>query len=229
MGVLLGLSCSGSALAAKNPYIAGSMGYDVSWPNCKARPPMMPAWGIVGVTGGLNFRQNPCLRQESSWFMNLSLYANTGYKAADAPKYANFPRQCDLSDEACLAYNFGFNAGKYAVDYASAQGVHAAMWWLDVETVNSWSDNVRLNRASIRGEADAIKRYTVVATVGVYAYYGQWDRLTGNWRPGWPNWSATGSSERSDAVAFCRDHHFTGGPTWITQYTLRLDQNYACQ
>jgi hypothetical protein len=217
------------ALAA-SPYVAGSTGYDVSWPNCRAAPPVMPPWGVVGVTGGLNFRQNVCLSQEANWFRNLSLYANTGYAGAVAArKYADFPRHCGHDDETCLAYNFGFNAGKYAVDYAASQGVHAAMWWLDVETENSWSDNVQFNRASIQGEADAIKRYTVVATIGAYSYPGQWDRITGNWRPGWPNWAATGSLERADALTFCRDHNFTGGPTWLAQYTIRLDQNYACQ
>lgn len=229
-GVLLGVALGGHALAAENPYVAGSTGYDVSWPNCKAQPPLMPPWGVVGVTGGLNFRQNPCLKAESNWFLNLSLYANTGYAgAAAARKYAPFPRYCHTDDEACLAYNFGFNAGKYAVEYAASQGVHAAMWWLDVETENSWSDNVQLNRASIQGEADAIKRYTVVATVGAYSYPGQWDRITGTWRPGWPNWSATGSLERGDALSFCNGHNFTGGPTWLAQYTVRLDQDYACQ
>jgi hypothetical protein len=227
--VVLGLYIPGVVHAAGS-YVAGSTGYDISWPNCSAALPLDKPWGVVGVTGGLNFRPNKCLVDETRWFGNLSLYANTGYPGAvAAQRYGNSPRHCQSQDESCLAYNYGYNAGAYAVQYAASKNIHAAMWWLDVETENSWGDDVLLNRASIQGEYDAIKHYTVIATIGAYSYPGQWDRITGSWRPGWPAWAATGSTERADALAFCHDHDFTGGDTWLAQYTPKLDQNYACQ
>jgi hypothetical protein len=213
--------------ALPQSYEGGSTSYDVSWPNCKATPPTVVA-GIVGATGGLNFANNPCLATEATWFSNTSLYSNTGYKAVAAPAYAGWPKRCSLDDQKCLAYNWGYNAGRYAVAYAASQGVHAGIWWLDVETVNSWSDVVRYNRASIQGTYDAIKHYTVVAAVGVYAYPGQWDRLTDSWRPGWPAWAATGTNDRATAIRACEEPSFSGGAIWLTQYTRRLDEDYVC-
>ncbi|HUS26684.1 MAG TPA: hypothetical protein VMY99_05040 [Nevskiaceae bacterium] len=219
--------------AALNPYLQDSTGFDVSWPNnnCVSTLARGAAWGIVGATGGLNFHTNPCLPVEAAWFKHLSLYSNTGYAGlAKAQKYAGWPRHCATDDENCLAYNWGYNAGKYAVKAAAQQNIHASMWWLDVEIENSWSEtNVLANRASIQGMADAIERYVVVVTIGIYSYPGQWDKITGSWRPGhWPSWVATGTYDRATALAWCTGHDFTGGGTWLTQYIEVLDRDYAC-
>lgn len=215
---------------AQGGYENGTVGHDVSWPNCRAEPPNDKTFGIVGVTGGLVFRPNPCLFEESHWFTELSLYMNTGYAGKErAQKYANFPHRCEKDDEACLAYNFGYNAGMYALNYASSQYVHSNIWWLDVETENSWSTNTAYNRASLNGMVDAIRQHTLLPTIGFYSYPGQWDTITGNWHNGYPNWSATGDVVHQRAVDFCKGQAFTGGPTWLTQYTTRLDNDYVCK
>src|SRR6185312_3874526 len=65
--------------AAATIYPTGSTGYDVSWPNCTATAPAHPSFGIVGVSDGTGYSQNPCLAKEAAWFPNLSLYVNTGW------------------------------------------------------------------------------------------------------------------------------------------------------
>lgn len=215
---------------ALGSYPVGVVGHDASWPNCRAMPPSDKQFGIVGITGGLVFHPNPCLFEESHWFTDLSLYMNTGYAGKDrALKYANYPRLCDKSDETCLAYNFGYNAGVYALNYASSQYVHANTWWLDVETENSWSTNASYNRASLNGMVDAIRQHTLLPTIGFYSYPGQWSTITGSWHNGYPNWSATGDVVYQKAVDYCKGQNFTGGPTWLTQYTTRLDDDYVCK
>jgi hypothetical protein len=207
---------------------SGTIGNDVSWPNCAATPPKDAAFGIVGVTGGLVFRPNPCLFDEAHWFTNVSLYMNTGYKKSLAEKFTIFPHHCNGSDERCLAYNFGYNAGMYALNYAASQYVHAGTWWLDVETDNSWSENVLYNRASLQGMVDAIYHYELLPNIGFYAYPGQWQTITGGWQNRFPAWAATGDTVHAAAVEFCKASAFTGGKTLLAQYVKRLDTDYVC-
>jgi hypothetical protein len=211
-------------------YVAGTTGYDVSWPNCASKSPSPASWGVVGVTGGLAFRPNPCLQAEHDWFAATSLYVNTGYPGqVRARQFAGSPRRCRVGDERCLAYNYGYNSGLYAVLYASSRNLHAMWWWLDVETENSWSDDPYVNRASLQGMVDAVRRQTVFAHVGFYSYPGQWARITENWMgDNLPAWAATGTETRSAALAACSGQSFTGGPLLLTQYTATLDRDYVC-
>jgi len=229
-GVAVALCMPPTLASATGISPAGAVGYDVSWPNCRVSPPKNPSFGIVGVSGGLAFRPNRCLFREAHWFEKVSLYLNTGYAGMKrAEQFADHPRKCSHDDEACLAYDFGYNAGAYALDYAAKQDVHESTWWLDVETVNSWSDTVSYNRASLQGMVDAIKRHSLFPTIGFYAYPGQWRTITGGWQNGYPNWVATGGDNYKLAVSWCKGQSFTGGPTWLTQYTTRLDDDYVCE
>jgi len=233
MAVVLGFAVKGAhnSRAAVMPplYTPQTTGYDVSWPNCEASVPKDTAWGVVGVTGGLVFRKNPCLKQQAAWFRTPALYVNTGYAGIEkARHYASAPHTCGVNDEQCLAYNYGYQSGVYAVKQATAHGLYARMWWLDVETENSWSDNTAVNRRSLQGVADAIRHDTVGSAIGYYSYPGQWDRITGAWHNGAPAWAATGTSSRLEAIAACKAPGFTGGRVWFTQYVTTLDRNYAC-
>jgi len=231
LAVLLGFVARGTTASRGSPppYPQATTGYDVSWPNCKAVPPMPDTWGVVGVTGGLVFSENPCLQIQAAWFRTPTLYVNTGYAGAQkAARFAGSPHKCAVTDDICLAYNYGYNAGLYAADKAFAHRLYSRIWWLDVETENSWSDNPEVNRQSLRGMADAIRHKTVGATIGYYSYPGQWDHITGSWRPGNPAWAATGTADRGAAIAACNQQSFTGGPIWLTQYVLELDRDYVC-
>jgi len=208
-------------------YPSGSTGYDVSWPNCTASPPAHPAFGIVGVTDGTGYSQSPCLAQQAAWFNNLSLYANTGWYDQSAYINPTSPKVCAAGDQNCLAYNYGYNAGLYALNYANSQNLHSAVWWLDVETGNTWNSDTTQNRNSLQGEYDALLA-NGVTTVGVYSTTYQWDTVTGTWLNGWPNWGATTVRSASKAAHYCTGHQFTGGPTELIQFSGTLDMDYAC-
>lgn len=223
------LLCTLPGAYAMGVYPAYQTGHDVSWPNCRATPPDGRTFGIVGVTGGLVFHPNPCLFEEVHWFNKVSLYMNTGYAGkALAVKYASYPQDCAPVDERCLAYNYGYNAGVYAINYAASQFVHNNVWWLDVETENSWSTNTEYNRASLLGMVAAIKQRTLLPTIGFYSYPGQWMTITGSWQNRYPAWAATGSDDSSAATALCGVRAFNGTQTQLTQYTTRLDDDYVC-
>ncbi|HSX00231.1 MAG TPA: hypothetical protein VLH38_04310 [Patescibacteria group bacterium] len=212
-----------------NPYADMPIGYDVSWPNCGIKPPNNMSWGIVGITGGISLRPNNCARIEASWFKTLSLYINTGYPGGKRVwQFSSAPKDCSVYDSTCLAYDYGYAEGVYAVHLATSQGLHAGVWWVDVETENSWDDDPLVNRASIQGSIDAIRRETVFGRVGVYSYPAQWDIITGKWHPHFPAWAATGGTKFEDAKKACAAASFTGGPLWLGQYTRGLDRNLPC-
>ena len=207
----------------------GTTGTDVSWPNCTAKV-SNTTFGIVGVTGGKGFSPNSCLKAEALLFGNLSLYVNTGYPGQSyGLKYQDSPRVCATTDLNCLAYNYGYNAGQYALDYANGQNVNSSTWWLDVETMNSWTKDVAQNQNSLQGEMDALKAGGV-ATIGFYSTTAQWNTITGSWKNGLPGWGASTWTTAKQAATYCTGHQFTGGPTYLIQFLPKrsLDQNYAC-
>jgi hypothetical protein len=202
---------------------------DLSWPNCAVATAGGPSSGIIGVDGGLDFHPNPCLSSETKLFTSYALYLNTGYPGpAYAEKYADSPLACNQTDYLCLAYNYGYHAAEYSIGYANTQSAHSFMWWLDVETSNSWTNNVLQNQAALTGMIAAIKKDTLLPNIGFYSYPGQWNLITGDWHNGYPVWVATGSTSPALAISFCSDENFTGGSTWLSQYTPNLDQNYIC-
>lgn len=231
LAVLMGcvVRATPGAFQPGNPYEGMKTGYDVSWPNCGATPPKDSSWGVVGVTGGISLHPNPCAAKQASWFKTYTLYLNTGYPGATAHVLAlRGPKTCPAQHARCLAYNYGYAEGVYAVRLAARQGLHAGIWWLDVEIDNSWDDDPLVNRASIQGSLDAVRHETVVAQVGMYSYPGQWDLITGRWRPRFPAWAATGETAVQSARDFCAQASFTGGPLWLGQYTQGLDRNLPC-
>lgn len=220
-----------SVVAAQGQYPSGSTGVDVSWPNCSSTIPKLSAFGIVGVNNGMGFSQNPCLKSEASHFLNLSLYANTGYPDQSyGLNYQNWPQACAADDTACLAYNYGYNAGQYALTASNNAGLSGVKtWWLDVETMNTWSPDPLQNQSSLKGEADALLAGGA-DTVGIYSTTAQWKAITNSWQNGWPSWGATTWTTARQAATFCTGHEFTGGPSYLMQFTPRhsLDQDYAC-
>lgn len=217
----------GGVAHAQGAYTTGTTGFDVSYPNCKVKAPG-GAFGIVGVSGGLGFSQNPCLAKQAGWFQNLSLYVNTGYPGMSRGlDYQNSPKTCLTVDLNCLAYNYGYNAGLYAINYANSQNVHSTTWWLDVETMNTWTSDPQQNQQSLQGEYDALLA-NGVTTIGAYSTTAQWNSITGSWKNGWPNWGASTWRTAKQAATFCTGHEFTGGTTYLIQFVGKLDQDVAC-
>jgi hypothetical protein len=212
---------------AQGVYTRGTVGTDISWPNCRAKISAAASFGIVGVTNGLGYSTNPCLSGEAAHFANLSLYVNTGWDKSSAHVTAASPKVCAAGDNNCLAYNYGYNAGLYAYNAAAAAGLHSSTWWLDVETANTWSSNALENQNSLQGEYDAFMN-NGATTVGAYSTTAQWGSITGAWLNSWPSWGATTWKTAKQAQTYCSGHQFTGGLTWLIQFQGTTDQDYAC-
>jgi hypothetical protein len=220
---LIWFTNTGTVLGTSNRLVT-----DISWPNCSLSIAKAD-FGIVGINGGLARRPNPCLAKEAGDYKHLSVYVNTGYSgASNGLKFQSSPRHCSAANNQCLAYNYGFNAGLYDIDYSLKQGVIADRWWLDVEIDNSWSNDYKINRQMLRGMLDAISSFAGKNNLGFYSTGLQWKIITGRWRNGYPVWFATGSTLKADAIATCAAKSFAGGPVLLAQYTPSLDANYIC-
>jgi hypothetical protein len=204
---------------------------DVSWPNCNKTVALNNTeWGIVGVNGGLDFHQNPCLATETNWFSHYGLYINTGYPGiAVAREYSTGPDLCATDDQLCIAYDYGYQSTVYDIHYVIKLGLVTPLWSLDVETANAWTDDPLANSASLQGVIDAIKQFTFKPTIVIYSTSYQWAVITNNWRPATNSWLGTGDTSLAMAVNACHEPSFTNGPLWLTQYTPILDQDYTCQ
>jgi len=218
----------------------GAIGHDVSYPQCGVAQPAVSAFAIVGVGGGKPYTTNRCLASEYAWanstaggaafYMNT---ANPGPAAREVNWYGQrFPdRSCAPGREGACAYNYGYSAAAVAMGYARAQTGRStnAMWWLDVETENSWSRaDFTANLASIRGSIDFLQRQPGVK-VGIYSVRQMWVRITGGAVVNLPNWVA-GASNVTGAKARCASAwSATGGPVMFTQWWVKpYDFNYAC-
>ncbi len=234
----LTLVSAGPAMAAPRS-TAPTVGYDVSYPQCGGRLPKNPAFGIVGVSDGLAYGENPCLAEQYAWAANApqapAFYMNTGNPGTLATRvdwYAQAgPRPCDAGNEAGCAYNYGYHAAEAAVAYAAAQtgvDVTRAAWWLDVETANSWSTDTALNVTDIQGSIEFLQG-AGVPTVGIYSTGYQWEQITGGAQLGGTvlNWVA-GALNAKAAPALCSSG-FSGGAVRYVQYVSGgFDTNYAC-
>ncbi len=83
MGVIAGVAFGAVSASAFGPYQTGTVGYDVSYPNCGATA--SGTFAIVGVNGGRPFSNNSCFQAEYAAAPQSpapSLYMNTGYSGA---------------------------------------------------------------------------------------------------------------------------------------------------
>lgn len=221
-------------------------GYDISYPQCGGSYPSNPAFAIVGVNGGRVDRTNPCLASQITWGggVGAQLYANTGNPGPALSSYwplgQTSPRFCDPAnpDTADCAFDYGYNAARLSYETAVAAYAQldlaaspaATRWWLDVETSNSWRDDVSLNVAALQGEVAYLLDVAGVAQLGFYSTQQQWDQITGgtlvfNAHPSW----LAGALSLKGARDRCARVAFTGGTIVYTQYPYQgFDANFAC-
>jgi hypothetical protein len=232
--VLVLFSAGAHGAGAFGIYPAGTSGIDISYPACADELPAAPmSFAIIGVNGGRPFYQNPCLIKEFAWaqraavapsfFMNLSSpVGSIAFKANSGPRGT-----CAQNDDFCRSYNFGYNAARLALADAQSQETAASMWWLDVETENTWSDNLPANAQVVQGAIDYLKSQS--KTVGIYSTPKQWGEIAGAFSPGLPNWTA-GAPDSQTAPEYCSPAHaFGGGTVWLVQYELTdFDADFAC-
>ncbi|MDP9389265.1 MAG: hypothetical protein M3Q48_15450, partial [Actinomycetota bacterium] len=210
-------------------------GWDVSWPQCGTPLPGGPrGYAIIGVTDGHLYDMNPCLAEQHRWSIRDGslggLYVNVNWpsKAAEPGLAARMSDACAIEDVGCQLYEWGRRGVLHAVDGATTLGVHAPMWWLDVETRNRWSGDTVANARVIQGAIDGL--HSRGLRVGVYSTSYQWGVIAGAFSPGLPNWIA-GPVDAASAARACQSGPtFGGGIPWMVQYPFRgFDGNLMCE
>jgi len=106
------------------------------------------------------------------------------------------------------------------------------LWWLDVETDNSWSADRQANRADLEGMTAYFQ--SIGARVGLYAGSSQWGQIVGQVPAGsnlnsLPSWLA-GARTLNGAKNNCASAPLTpGGRVTLTQFVSRgFDYDYSC-
>ncbi|HEY7780579.1 MAG TPA: hypothetical protein VIC85_10255 [Ktedonobacterales bacterium] len=210
-------------------------GFDISWPQCGYEYPTAPySFGIIGVTGGRPYTQNPCLREEYIWALDAVDTAPSVYMNLDFPtppptgqSLTGSPPACRRDGVAlCPPYTYGYEAARQAIAYAEARGVTAHVWWLDTETENAWSDDVNANFQAIRGALTALRDHGL--TAGVYSTRYQWRQIAGANDPKAPMWvaGATGENPHTSCSPLFA---FGSGKIWLTQFPNgNFDGDYVC-
>jgi hypothetical protein len=223
------------------------VGLDVSYPQCGQPLHPIGPFAVVGVNNGRPFGANPCLAgaagaSELLWAgIGAELYANTADPgptlSSHWPNGQLEPRACNTAgspgaDTPTCAYDYGWNAAQDG--YRDAVGAYIALgwapagatqtpvanvWWLDVETANSWEANTQNNVAELQGEYDYLKS-AGAASVGFYAPTNDWHTITGSTgtfasAPAW----VPGASSQTDAQARCSNPGVNGGPALIAQFS----------
>ena len=238
--------------------VGATVGYDISYPQCGRPFPTNAAFGIVGVNKGIVFSPNPCLgagdgSPELTWAggVKAQLYANTGNPgpalSSHWPNGQTSPRQCNTTtspgaDTANCAYDYGWNAA--ADSYGTAVRAYVSLglassgatrtpapnvWWLDVETTNSWRTDVSLNVAALEGAVGYLQSVSP-AGIGFYSTQYQWNQITGGTAAfaGYPSWVA-GATTARQAANNCGGKAFTGGRVALAQYFAKsFDADLSC-
>jgi hypothetical protein len=207
------------ALSTPDPALPATVplaGFDVSHPQCARVLPATGGYGIVGINGGKPLSSNKCLDKQVRWASakaGHAVYINTGYPGTGDP----------------VAY------GRRLVDDAVARE-HAAgvagttVWWLDVETVNTWEGSHQENATVLDSMAAHLQELGV--RVGIYSTPSMWLEIAGTWEPGLPVWYATGPGTQASAATAC-SKSFAGSATAIVQWVQAsaggpLDHDLIC-
>ena len=207
-------------------YVHGQRGFDISWPNCRHDYPIRPfEVAVVGVNNGRAFTTNPCLVDEATRWATpdqLDVYLNL-----NRPPSTYTPTACSPGDAACTATAFGADAARSSIGTVNDAHLAPRIWWLDIETANSWDSDTTMNARTIQAAVDALHAAGLVA--GVYSTKYQWGVITGNfittsplelWAPG------------TTAYQRCAEP-FAGGRVVLSQVlgsysSSGFDEDYAC-
>lgn len=242
-----------AAAAAAADGTSTASGHDVSYPQCGAALPVRGDIAVVGVNAGTGTTTNPCLAEQLAWAdaptpdgqaRTGDVYVNTAnpghladwWPTADLT-VAGLPAPnpygtCHAAEDAACAYVYGWSIG---TDDVLARGVTRPadrVWWLDVETMNTWSWDRAANRAVLEGMTDAIRR--TGARVGIYSTSRQWRTIVGavpasSRLAGLPAW-LSGSATPAGAAAACAASPLTpGGSVVMAQWVSgSIDRDTAC-
>lgn len=238
------------------------VGYDVSHPQCDSQLPRDRAFAVVGVNGGLSTRANPCLQEQLTWAWESSgevagqpraqLYLNTANPGQLLDQVTTWPQSgwtpygsCDGTNSTACSWEYGRQRAENSVLSFFTPAARAArvdsqpsryVWWLDVETMNTWqyggAEAAGRNRATLEGMAAYL--ISRDAEVGVYSTGRQWAQIVGevdddSVLADLDSWLA-GSLTIAQAEAACDDDPLVdGGDVVLSQYVRdEWDRNVAC-
>lgn len=179
----------------------GTVGVDVSFPQCSAFPafpgpiltlPPSAPFVVVGVNDGVAATVNGCLGTELGWAGTaapggrVDLYLNTAdpgpasarwpTTSAGSPGTPYGPCRPGSAGPAC-AYAYGAVIARADLAVPGLPAPSTATWWLDVEAANTWSGTTAANRAVLEGMTAAL--HAAGAHVGVYAARSDWTEIVG--------------------------------------------------
>jgi hypothetical protein len=237
-------------------------GYDVSYPQCKDPLPRDRAFAVIGVNGGLSTRANPCLGEQLAWAWESSgeaddqpraqLYLNTANPGQLADRVTTWPDDgdtpygdCDGANSPACSWEYGWERAENSIvsfftpaarEERVASSPARYMWWLDVETTNSWqsgsTEALARNRATLEGMTDYL--VSRGGSVGIYSTNQQFAQIVGSvpstsTLAGLDSWLA-GATSLEGARAACRRQALVpGGRVALTQYVQNdLDRNHNC-
>ncbi len=167
-------------------------GYDASYPQGNFTPPSSMSFAIIGVTHGRPFTTNQYAAQQwtNAGTISKSLYFNTGYALAYAKSdttkcktgsstYTPIGASGHTLSALQAAWAIGCSEADWAVAVAPGS---PAMWWADVETGNSWSNDTSLNQATITGMVTELGKNSASSgiPVGIYSTPSMWASITGS-------------------------------------------------
>ena len=239
-----------------------TVGYDVSHPQCDTELPRVRAFAVVGINGGLSTRANPCLSEQLAWAWESSgdvegqpraqLYLNTANPGQLLDQVTTWPQSgstpygsCDGTNSPACSWEYGWERAENSVLSFFTPAARAArvdsqpsryVWWLDVETMNTWQygsvEATHRNRATLEGMAAYLLSRD--AEVGVYSTGRQWAQIVGevdddSLLADLDSWLA-GSLTVDQAEAACDDDPLVdGGDVVLSQYVRdEWDRNVAC-
>ncbi len=262
-GVVVGVLVPGVASAAPGDPVTG---FDVSYPQCATPLPSGADFGIVGVNGGLATTANPCLGEQLVWAAGstgdvaahpaLQLYVNTANPGHLPDLISTWPStgdspygQCSGANDRACSWVYGQTRASvdihgFLLPTARAAGVDVVpadlVWWLDVETTNSWQSGTAAALANNRATLEGMTEYlaSTGARIGLYSTGRQWQQIVGWVPPGSPlyaldSWVA-GALSRGEAALHCSGAPLTaGGDVVLSQYVVEregrlLDHDLPC-
>jgi hypothetical protein len=231
-------------------------GVDVSFPQCSAHshvelPASIP-FAVVGVNGGTASTANPCFASEYNSAIllagkteqpHVAVYVNTGNPALAAvwwpttdatqsgTRVVNPNGPCThLAGSAC-AYVYGYSMAQ--ADYRRARASRTRLpelWWLDVETSNTWQSDTNANAASLSGMVDYLRSKR--RSVGIYSTSYQWNLIAGvtsasSSLAGLRSWLA-GASQVGAPIDCERSPLTPRGWVAMVQYVTQFDNDVSC-
>ena len=204
------------------PAVGGQRGYDVSYPQCRSTlPGGTSGFAIIGLNRGKPFTANPCFARQWRW-------------AATKEAAAVYINMADPGQPG--AWSYGNAIGQDSVRRLERAGVpENTTVWLDVESINTWTDAARAVQVI---NATMATLTAAGHPVGIYAAPSHWFEITLNADVDVPVWLALGryqkeSQGRAAALAACQDLAFGQALPTVVQYVARprsawIDHNVRC-